>query len=206
MTKQKILILGDEEKAPYHPLSRVLPGIRNALSEMGQIDACTEYSNLKIEQLNQYTGIISYLDNYKQLEGFDDILAEYIIQGGKVLALHNGIITLERSRLEQAYGGNFITHPPYCLLEYHVENKKKNQWNCGKLFCMEEEPYMVQRFDEKSEVFMRFKYKETLYDAGWYREYYKGRVVYLAPGHDERTAQQDVFQKVLRGCMSYLIQ
>ena len=118
MTEKKIMILGDEEQAPYHPLSRVLPGIREALESLGEISVCTDYRGLTISDLQLYDCIISYLDDYRHLNGFDDILADYLACGGRLLALHNGIISRAGSKLEKAYGGNFVTHPPRCLLAY----------------------------------------------------------------------------------------
>ncbi len=191
--KRKILILGDAEKSPYHPLKRVLPGIRKALEPLGDVEASTEYLALDEEALQIYDFIVSYLDCFDRLEGFDERLSRYVRSGGKILALHNGIITLPGSELEGVYGGNFITHPPYCMLDYYLDGKKA--------FSLEEEPYMVDSADTENEVFLQFAYEGRYYDAGWYRDSGAGRTCYLALGHDERTTDTKEFQQLLRRCV-----
>lgn len=199
MTEKKILILGDEEQAPYHPLSRVLPGTREALESLGEISVCTDYRGLTISDLQLYDFIISYLDDYRHLNGFDDILADYLACGGRLLALHNGIISRAGSKLEKAYGGNFVTHPPRCLLAYRTA--KRAEWLGVKAFKLEEEAYMVRQLDSKNQIFLTFHYQGEDYPAGWCRNYKKGRMIYLAPGHDEKTAESKTFRRLLRECV-----
>lgn len=198
MSQWKILLLGDEEKALYHPLSRVLSGVRAALEPLGELRVCTDYAGLSVEDLKEYDVIVSYLDCPQELKGFDNCLAEYAEDGGRLLALHNGIITPPGSRIERVYGGNFITHPPYDLLQYHWKGKED--------FSMEEEPYMVEEMDRKNKVFLQFVYKEETYTAGWYRKAGKGYCCFLSPGHDRRTTDRKVFQELLRECVQGLLE
>ena len=196
MTEKKIMILGDEEQAPYHPLSRVLPGIREALESLGEISVCTDYRGLTISDLQLYDCIFSYLDDYRHLNGVDDILADFLACGGRLLALHNGIISRAGSKLEKAYGGNFVTHPPRCLLAYRTAT-----WPGDKEFQLEEEPYIVRQLDSEKQIFLTFQYQGEDYPAGWCRNYKKGRMIYLALGHDEKTAESKTFRRLLRECV-----
>lgn len=199
MHRVKILVLGDEKNAPFHPLSRIKNGIESALSDIGEIEFCTNYKEKNISQLMEYPIIISYLDNYKELNGFDDILSEYVIKGGKILALHNGIITPENSKLEQIYGGKFTTHPAYCLLNYQVSDEEN--WITEKAFSLGEEPYMIESADEQRRIFLWYSYHGRKYEAGWYKKAGEGEILYLALGHDERTAANSYFQSLLKECV-----
>lgn len=203
MTEKKIMILGDEEQAPYHPLSRVLSGIRDALESLGEISVYTDYRGLTVSDLQLYDCIISYLDDYRHLNGFDDILAGYLASGGCLLALHNGIISRAGSKLEKAYGGNFVTHPPRCLLAYRAAEGA--DWLGEKEFELEEEAYMVSQTDSEHQIFLTFQYQGEDYPAGWCRNYKKGRMIYLAPGHDEKTAGSKTFRRLLRDCVRILL-
>ena len=69
---------------------------------------------------------------------------------------------------------------------------------------MREEPYVVRRTDDECRIFLRFAYQGKLYEAGWYREYQKGRMIYLSIGHDEKTAEKKSFQRLVRECILYL--
>lgn len=193
----RILILGDEEKAIYHPLSGVSSGVVKALQEKGACEISTDYRGMEQEDLKEYGAVISYIDNYTDEGGFGDKLAGYIEEGGRVLALHNGIITPEKSRLEQLYGGNFITHPPYCELRYYLDER---------LICvMEEEPYMVRQTDGMNDIFLRYEKEGKKYPAGWSRNAGKGRICFLAPGHDEKTAGRSEFREMLKRAFEILL-
>lgn len=188
--RMKLLILGDEETAIYHPLSGVSGEVVKVLRGMGECVVSAGYRRMMLEELKKYDVVISYIDNYTDEGGFGDKLAAYIEEGGRVLALHNGIITPAESRLERAYGGNFITHPPYRELWYYLGDE---------LFgVMEEEPYMVRQTDENNEIFLWFEMDGKKYPAGWYRNSGMGKVCYLSPGHDGRTAGKKEFQELLR--------
>ena len=195
--QMKLLILGDEKTAIYHPLSGVSGDIVKVLQEIGECEVSSGYRTLAPEELKKYEAVISYIDNYTDEGGLGDRLAAYIEEGGRVLALHNGIITPQGSRLEQVYGGNFITHPPYCELRYYLGDE---------LFCtMDEEPYMVRQTDDHNEIYLWFELDGKKYPAGWNRNAGKGRVCYLSPGHDGRTAGKKEFQDLLMRAVKHML-
>lgn len=198
--EQKILLLGDEERALYHPVGRITRGVKQALGRIGYVEVYTDYQWLDVEKLKQFGSVISYIDNYKELNGLDDVLADYIESGGKILALHNGIITESGSRLEQAYGGNFITHPPKDALNFLAQD-----WLEVGQFTLIEEPYMVSQVDEKNNIFLEFEYKGCYYPAGWFRQWGRGMVIYLSPGHNEKAVEDAVFREVLEKCVMKLL-
>lgn len=186
----KILIIGDEAAAPYHPMSRIIRGIYMCLEKEYELTVSTSYKKISSSRLREYDMVISYIDCYQKLNGYDEILSDYIFQGGKFLALHNGIISKSGSSLERALGGNFVTHPPYCELTYYL-------WG-AKFAAFGEEAYMVLQSDDKNEIFLEFEYEGKRYPGGWFRQSGKGKVAYLAPGHDEKTGDRAEFQKLLR--------
>lgn len=193
----EILIIGDEKEAPYHPLGRIIGGIYKALEKECRLTVSTSYKNFSCENLNKYDGLISYIDSYQNLEGYDQVLAEYILHGGRFLALHNGIISKQGSDLEKALGGNFVTHPPYCKLTFYQQGERLAEFG--------EEAYMVSQIDDKNDIFLEFEYEGKRYPGGWYRRSGKGKVAYLAPGHDERTGNRQEFQNLLKRTVRELL-
>lgn len=194
----KILLIGDEEKAPYHPLSGVVQGIYLALQDVCELTVTTAYKSFLPEELRLYDAVLSYIDTYQQQNGFDTVLADYVREGGKLLALHNGIISLPGTSLEQVLGGSFTGHPPYTTIVY--------EWQGKELGRMGEEPYMVQQLDDKNEIFLQFVYEGVRYPAGWLRSSGIGRAAYLAPGHDARTSENKLFGELLRRTLHKLLQ
>ena len=194
----RVLLIGDEKKAPYHPLGNIVRGVYLALQDTCELTVTTAYKSFSLEKLQQYDCVISYIDTYQEQEGYDSVLAEYVMQGGHLLALHNGVITLPDSVLEAAFGGRFEGHPPYTDLIWVF---------CGQeAGSMPEEPYMVRPLDEKHELFLQFSCEGKLYPAGWVRRYKSGTVAYLAPGHDGRTGEHPLFHHMLRQTMDRLMQ
>ena len=187
---KKVLILGDNERAVYHPLERMLPGMKKAL-EGYEVEAVIDYRTMSAKDLLEAAPVmINYIDNYQENGDFDQILEEYLRLGGRMIALHCGIINREGSILEEAYGGNFITHPEYRNLNYKVSDGCS--WLTGKAFSFGEEPYQIRQTDGERQYFLSYTDdKEECADAaGWVRKYHKGTVLYLQPGHDERTAEK----------------
>ena len=201
---KRILLLGDEARALYHPLPRVEAGLRQALDGLGMLEVRTDYPTMTCGTLRDFDMVISYIDAFPEMGPFEAELAQYVRSGGSVLALHNGMITPEGGPLAQCYGGAFITHPVYQMLHYHVE--PQNGWLKLEDFSMPEEPYMVRQLDEENQVFLSFRLEGQAYPAGWIRRAGLGTALYLAPGHDERTANNPVFAKLLRLCAAHLLQ
>ena len=194
----RILLIGDEKKAPYHPLGGVVHGIYLALQDICELTVTTAYKSLLPEELWLYDAVISYIDTYQEQDGFDTVLADYVRKGGRLLALHNGIISLQGTALEQVLGGSFTGHPQYTPLVY--------EWEGETLGQVAEETYMVQQIDDKNKVFLQFVYEGERYPAGWLRSTGIGRAAYLAPGHDARTGESRLFQELLRRTLYRLLQ
>ena len=60
---------------------------------------------------------------------------------------------------------------------------------------------MVRQLDSEKQIFLTFQYQGEDYPAGWCRNYQKGWMIYLAPGHDEKTAESKTFRRLLRECV-----
>ena len=200
---KRILLLGDAANAPYHPLTRVEPGLRRALDGLGTLEVRTDYRALKCAELSQFDMIVSYIDTFPDMGPFEAELAQYIRGGGRVLALHNGIITPDGSALASCYGGVFLTHPEYQPLRYRAAPQAG--WLEPRAFEMAEEPYMVRPLDGENEVFLTFELDGHAFPAGWIRRAGRGSVLYLAPGHDDRTTENPAFTHLLRQCATRLL-
>lgn len=201
---KQILVIGDKESAKYHPLDRVEDGLKAAAEQHGQVTVRTDYHKMTTEELNRYDLVINYIDNFPAVGAFAEVLADWLLHGGRLLVVHNGMINAEGGVLERCYGARFITHPDYTELNY--KRRGDADWLEGiPDFRMGEEPYMFLMLDESSQIFMEYEYEGTAYPAGWKRGWGDGQVLYFAPGHDERTSQNPIFCSILSRCIKEIL-
>ena len=199
----KILMIGDNEKAKWHPMTRILPGVHAALDSIVELETTADLAALTPEKLAEYPVIISYIDRYPDIGVLEQYLADYVENGGKILALHNGVINNKGGILEKVYGGNFIKHPQRCTLTYTCSDQSILPGT--ETFEFFEEPYMVTVDDTPHHVYLTFSYEDKTVETGWVHEYGKGTVLYFSPGHDDRTSNDPAFQKLLADCVKYLL-
>lgn len=202
----KILILGDRESARWHPISNLNP-LLNALRKEYDFTVTTEYSHLTSSCLESFDVCINYMDNWQERGSREtqEALCSYVEKGGKMLTLHNGIITKSSGKLLYLNGGTFMGHDEYGELEYRNTGAEPELLRGMESFCMKEEPYeysFLRR--EEMNIFLEYRKGNQWYPAGWWGPYKKRLVVYLAPGHDETTFQNPVYIRQIRNALRFI--
>lgn len=198
------VLIGDYENAKYHPLIDVDTEMINIFQGSIKIDVVSEYENLTLEDLLKYDMLIDYADQWRN-KGSDRLAAamiSYVVQGGALLSIHNGIIKGTHYELAAMQGGAMFMHPPYTYLPYQILCSHPIATGLEELeMNLEEEPYVFEMdaFME-SNLFLSYSYGELKKPAGWTREFGKGRVCYIAPGHNVITFKNVSFRQILRRC------
>lgn len=208
--KKNALLLGDNLKADYHPLSKVEKLMTCLWEDMLTIHSTEDYEELL--ELQNYDVCILYGDRFKNpvLEEYAIAIEEFVQRGGKLLIIHNGISMQSSDRFARMVGARFINHPDYTDLVYYGMQEGLEQFGFEKEFEIQEEPYRFE-FVDGEEVTLLFEYEHKTegggirYPGGWTREYGSGRMVYLAPGHDSRSFENKGYQSVLYKAMEKLI-
>ncbi len=199
---KRILVLGMYESAMYHPLKGVDRYLESIMPDVELI--FTEHI-LDLCDVWQYDGVISYWDDWDKpiSENASDALYQYVEQGGVLLVLHNGISIQLKEPLKRMVGGCFMTHPQQEEITFVL---KENELTKGcKNFSIIEEPYQFVLEEDEKEIFMTYLYRGNEYPAGWKKEFGKGKVIYLTPGHTVEKFQNEAYTKLIQNCMRYLL-
>lgn len=210
MEYTRVLIIGENETAPYHPLNNIIEELTSLINPSYKVDVI-EGTKILLSDLSIYNIIITYSDRW--LEDVNPTHAEgitnYITSGGRVIFLHTGICLANNPSVEKLAGGKFIDHPPIDTIEMIPDNTHPI---CEGIepFELFEEPYIYQIHPDVVEnkqitIFMDYKYKETLYPAAWLINLQKGVTINLHPGHHVDVFKNERYRTILKRSISYLI-
>lgn len=204
------IMLGNNEDAPWHPLSAAYEEMKTIVPYGCRLTASEDYNLLaQLDSDETCDLLISYTDCWRKPLPAEQRagLLRYVAGGGKLLVLHNGISLQASSELLTLIGGEFTDHPPYQELNYIVTEAGASHpiMEGIESFRLDEEPYqfVLDPFVEKT-IFMAYEFQGTTIPAGWERKYGLGTVVYLQPGHHAPSFQSPAYRKIIASSITYL--
>lgn len=147
-TKTPALVLGDEERATWHPLSAVQSEFETILGTDFVTEYSTDYDRVEDFSRRYQPGrtgntptsgtndagmrnngwenetrtlLVSYTDCWRNAPDDAQVAAilNHVTNGGGLLAVHCGISLQSRHELAQMIGGRFTGHPPMQDLRFH---------------------------------------------------------------------------------------
>lgn len=129
--------------------------------------------------------------------------AEYVRQGGGLLAVHSGTAEYaDTPVLRGLLGGVFAHHPDQCPVT--VDLQPGHLLTSGaETFTIRDEHYFMELDDPRADVFMWTISKYGHQPGGWCRTEGAGRVAVLTPGHNVEVWLHPGFSKVLLNCMRW---
>jgi hypothetical protein len=202
--KPKLLIIGDNEKAPYHPLNDVQPVIKNILQPYFEPFFSDNYEEILgcYSELEQFELIISYLDRWEN--PLSDLqtgnLLRYLSTGKGLLVIHCGISLQARHEFKHIIGAQFLEHPPIAKLQFSLEKQPIFSMEITDVsFELEDEPYIFE-FDNFSakNVFLYYRNSDNqVFPAGWITSFGPAKVIYLMPGHSRKSFENKSYQNIL---------
>lgn len=203
--KQKILVLGTYQTAPYHPFGGVDESLKEIFPDCNLV--CTEdAATLEKLHTGEFAGVICYLDRWSGSlrEAEAAALQEFVEQGGALLVLHNGICIQSNENLHQMMGGKFLNHPPKEEIRFAVKSHEITQ-GCED-FMLLEEPYQFELSVDEKELLLTYFYRNREYPAGWSKTVGKGRLVFLTPGHTKETFACAQYRQLIRRSMDWCME
>jgi type 1 glutamine amidotransferase len=119
MKNKKAILIGDNEKMKYHPLSGPDRELSDILDEF-ELEIAEDYDRFREESLKAFDLCISFTDCWDDKPGDEQVvgLLSYVAHGGGLLSIHNGISLCGRYELAQLHGGKFTGHPEQKVLTY----------------------------------------------------------------------------------------
>lgn len=199
---KNILILGDKTNVRWHNLCE-LNQLIEALKELDcQVTVSEDYQDITKAELKYYDVCINYIDNWEDrgnLIAQEEILS-YLLEGGRMLTLHNGIIVKGATKLLDIHGAEFTGHEEYTMLTYIKAEGNHPIMEGFQSFEITEEPYEFYiRNSISMDVFLNYRYKDLNYPAGWTVKPGEGKLVYLSFGHNAKTfASKSVLELCIR--------
>lgn len=210
---KRALLLGDIEKAPYHPLNAVSGLMQDILAPDYEVTTTVDYDCMAQEPLAEYDLFISYTDCWTEdiQDSWAESLAQYVRGGGSLLVLHTGISLARNDKLLPVIGGKFTEHPPYQSLTVEAAiHEHPIIIEDMEAFTIDDEPYRydicLSRDQQDRVTLLEYAFEEQVYAAGWAHGFGDGRVVYLMPGHDAGPFRNPVYRKLIRSAAEWLQQ
>lgn len=204
--KVKTLLLGGVD-VPYHPLTEVKGLLETILSEEFEITVATSNDVLTTE-LSQYKLLISYVDQWDKTLTNEQTagLVTFVVNGGGLLTLHNGICLSSRYEIKSIIGASFTSHPEAEVLRFSAVGDDEIIQGI-QAFDIHEEPYQYDFYQTNElNVFLEYTYQEKQYPSGWSSRFGSGRTIYLHPGHSAVAFQTPNYQDLIRRCAHWCVQ
>lgn len=131
-------------------------------------------------------------------------LAAWVRQGGRLLAVHCATVAGESGpELARLLGGRFLSHPPrFAFTVYPVFGEHPITAGMAAFTVFDE--FYVQEFDPSVHIHMAAVDRGVAYPMVWSKAEGKGRVAYVAMGHNEAVWQLAPYGQLLRQAAAWL--
>ena len=206
MKKNKAILIGDIDRAKYHPIHGFSELIQTILP-LWEVDVSTNYDDFHIENLSKYDAFIVMIDQWIPLSDEQTFgIIQSIFHGKKMLCIHQGISLQARGELSILLRARFTHHPEQTILTYlHVDPIHPIMKDIPQ-FSLLEEPYMfILDTIEGVKPFLEYQYLDSFYPAGWAHRYGLGKICYLAIGHHVEAFTHPAVQSIIKNSMDWLI-
>lgn len=200
---KKFLLIGDDERARYHPLPPVQDGLMSAIDGV-EWTVLYDYLDLTADDLLGYDLVVSYVDLWgvRDTARASQAFLDAFDRGLRMLVLHGGMIVHGDPALIPVYGATFTGHPARADLRFTPADHPA----CvgAAPFVLFEEPYQFAFLEDVPRVpLLSYEYEGTTCPAGWVTRPGTGLMAYLHPGHDAQVFQDEGFRRLLRGVAAW---
>jgi uncharacterized protein len=145
-----------------------------------------------------YDSIVLYHTLGSLLADQEAGLSSYLAAGGSLVGVHSAADSFRDSPgFRSIIGGYFIEHPPYRPYQVRLVPGPEITDGLEPDHFVEDEMY-VTSYDRRNTVLATALWGDGVVPVAWCRSWGRGRVFYLALGHDQKAAQASVFGELLR--------
>jgi type 1 glutamine amidotransferase len=208
MANKKILFLGAlGQRFPFHDLDKLGSIVTPVLESAGfDVTESRDLDLLQKENIFTFDGVLISGWGYMTQEQLDGLI-DFVSLGKGLAGLHGAADSFRGQRnwaFPNLLGGIFRTHPPDStpdnerfptLIEvsdrYHYITRGISD------FEIYDEMYIVYSDPRRYHELLHFTFEGEKHPLAWVRRHGKGRVFYLALGHEESTLRNKNFQKIL---------
>jgi predicted dehydrogenase/type 1 glutamine amidotransferase len=201
MAKEKLLMIIGGQYHPWESCAEILKGFVEARGRCS-VHLTSDCNSLKRSSVSKYSGIIVYAQGGKLTGDQEKGLTEFVRNGGAFIGLHSATAAWKGNRAYiDMIGGVFAGHGPVLDIPVTITDKQSLITSRTPDFTITDELYTLDKFQAANvNVLATAQWKHKIHPIAYTKIYGKGRVFYLALGHDERAFLHPSFQRMtLRG-------
>ncbi|RLE10769.1 hypothetical protein DRJ00_00315 [Candidatus Aerophobetes bacterium] len=179
--------------------------IVEALSQNEQFEISKVENDLSVLEapgLDPYDIVVFYYTVGKITDAQKNGLLNFVASGKGYVGIHSAADSFRDCPEYQAMvGGRFLTHPRYREYQVSVVDPEHPITKDLTEFTVTDEQYILD-FDPRVNVLCSALWKGKAMPVAWTKSWGKGRVFYLALGHDRKACEQKIFRLLLiRGAL-----
>ncbi|GHV40683.1 hypothetical protein FACS189490_06250 [Clostridia bacterium] len=203
----KILVICDDF---YHHSDTIKEGLEflntnhtveineNALSLNPSTFSDYDVITLAKDNLNNRDDATSFLT-----DEFLDALTAFVESGKGLLILHAGTVCEKTPRLKALIGCAFVQHPTQLPVTFAVT--AQNAITSGVSdFTETDEHYFIDLVANDAEIFLESRSVHGEQPSGYVRNYGKGHVAVLLPGHNVPVFKNANYAKLIENTLNYI--
>ena len=197
MQKTKALVFVGGE---IHDAKGCGRAIVDALSASGEFEVTyveEDFDKLITLKSDGYDAIVFYYTYGEIADAPKNGLLNFVASGGGFVGVHPTSSFFPGSpECLAMLGGEFVTHPAFREYQVSVVDPEHPITEGFTEFVITDEQYILN-FDLRVNVLCTALWQGTAMPVAWTKDWGKGRVFYLALGHDEETCHQEMFRLLL---------
>ncbi|MCD6231093.1 ThuA domain-containing protein [Candidatus Aerophobetes bacterium] len=202
MRKIKTLVFTGGE---IHDFKGCGEAIVEALSKSRKFEITQIENDLSIlvsPNLDPYELIVFYYTVGKITDAQKNGLLNFVASGKGYVGIHSAADSFrECPEYRAMVGGYFVTHPHYREYQVSVVDSQHPITKDLTEFMVTDEQYILD-FDPRVNILCSALWKGKAMPVAWTKNWGKGRVFYLALGHDKKACQHEIFCLLLvRGAL-----
>ncbi|MFP4015706.1 MAG: ThuA domain-containing protein [Halanaerobiales bacterium] len=213
--KKILALVGDF----YHPADYLSRGLSNIFTEHQEysLEVKEDYQEIYWDKIMAYDLFIlaasgklnpEESDDVWMTEEHQEILHNYVSEGGSLMVLHSGLAGYPTDGLfRQISRGHFIEHPPEHPAIMIRATANDHYISEGiEEFTIVDEQYFVEVDEKDTIVVLKAESEEFgVSIAGWAHSYKAGRVSCITPGHTLEVLNQQMMKKVIIGSVEWCL-
>lgn len=205
----RVLVLCDDY---WHPASLVKDGLAPLADDGFEFTYIENMAGFNPHALGEFPAVILAKSNNLSSADTAEWTTEeaqgafegFVRNGGGLLAIHSGTADYKESLIiRNILGGVFSHHPEQCPVT--VEAVGQHIITQGfEPFTLKDEHYFMEMVDDDLCVFLRSKSQHGEQPAGWTRNYGRGKVCVLTPGHNLGIWLHPGFQLLIKNSLKWV--
>ncbi|MGB2997528.1 MAG: ThuA domain-containing protein [Phycisphaerae bacterium] len=196
-----LMLIGGPLFHPSQQAAELLAGLLQARGGRWEVNATSDYDTLASLPGSGYDAVLIYMTGFR-----DDLtperekgLLDFVKAGGGLVGVHSAADSFRGSRAYiRMLNAEFRTHPRKQPIPVRIVDRDHYLTVRMPDFVVEDELYILQAHDpQKSRILAEATWQGKRMPIAFVHPFGKGRVAYLALGHDLTAWQHPEFQKLL---------